>query len=341
MEAFPIFFIGVSVCWYALRAYELLRHFTPPTRLQRLLGYIFIWWGLSTLKDLLLYLPGGDTKSMLSHIFFIDGCGALTFALLIFEFTMPGWVNCRRTVWMSVPFVAFLVIHIFFEAEWLSTLYTVFFVSFAWGIYLTGLYKGIAYSKAIRQNYSNLEDVDISWMGYIFVAFFICQHVWWAIADDLTALGDTLYYILSLLCWHFTFCGINRLRPTRLPAPEPIVNTATTQKRYSNILAGRLEQLMDEDKLYLNPELTTSDITARLNTNRTYLSEYLSTELHTTFYDYINRLRIERSVIPMMKSHPDVSLEYIAIQSGFKSITTFRRAFRKITGVLPGEYMRQ
>lgn len=358
MDWIPIFFIGFSVCWYALQAQELFSG-ESPSRLQRLLGCIFVWWGVSTLKDILFYPPHSDLDNVLSHVFFLDGCGAVTFALLLFELTMPGWVTRRRTAFMLLPFLGFFVLHLFIHQSWLNLLFTVFFVAFAWATMLIAVFKGCKYARAIRQNYSNLEDVDISWMWYIMAAFFVCQHVWWAVSDTLDAMVDSFYYASSLVCWHFTLKGVNRLRPLRLPEAEvqptngdfhiamewektdaPLSVASAPKKRIGN-LAGRLEQLMETEHLYQNPDLTMTDLVARLGTNRTYLSDYLSTELNTTFYDYINRLRIECRAIPMMQADRTLSLEAIAHEAGFKSLTTFRRAFRKLTGVLPSEYMRR
>ena len=57
-----------------------------------------------------------------------------------------------------------------------------------------------------------------------------------------------------------------------------------------------------------------------------------------TFYNYINKLRIERAAIPLMREHPEYKYEYIASESGFSSISTFRRAFVKVTGRTPSQY---
>lgn len=127
---FPLFFIGFSVAWYALRGQQLLGR-TAPSRLQRLLGFIFVWWALSTFKDLLLYLPSLNTEAMQRHVFFIDGCGAVTFALLLFELTMSGWVTRWRAVGLMVPFAVFFVLHFFIGQAWFDWVFTVFFVAFA------------------------------------------------------------------------------------------------------------------------------------------------------------------------------------------------------------------
>ncbi len=346
----PVFLIGVSVCWYLVRALDLLR-LPSPSRLQMLLGFIFIWWGVSTLKDIVIYLPVTDTAVVLDHVFYIDGCGAVTFALFLMELTSPGWIRLRRVLLLSAPFLLFLLLHFLSDSSLLHKVFTVFFVTFAWLAVFYAVYKSRKYRKAIQETYSNLDDVDISWIWKIIAAFIVCQHVWWAVSDKLDVLADSFYYVSSLVCWCLVMRGVNRMRALRLPdypgydgkqalAEPKTAETLNTRKRTS-VLHGRLEKLMEDEELYTNPDLTLSNLVERLGTNRTYLSEYISTELGTTFYDYVNRLRIERKVIPMLlNGNNNYSLEYIAEQAGFKSLSTFRRAFKKLTGHLPSEYVR-
>lgn len=340
-----IFMIGLSVACYGIRSEQLLRK-EGASRLQRLLGCVFAWWALSTCKDLALYIPDIDTKDVLRHVFFMDGCGAVTFALMLMELTIPGWVTGRRVCMMILPFVGFLLLHIIITDDWFQTVFTVFFVGFALIAVGIAIYKSRGYARAIRNAYSNLEDVDISWVWTIVIAFAICQLVWWAASDDYGGVADTIYYASSLACWYVTMHHVNKMRPLRLTDNQEKHKTdfagtelSASKCNYLTQIGTQLEKLMDEERPYLNPELTLSDLAILLNTNRTYLSRYLSTELGTTFYDYTNRLRIERQVIPMMQEKPNLTLEYMAEAAGFKSITTFRRAFRKLTGMLPSEYM--
>lgn len=104
---------------------------------------------------------------------------------------------------------------------------------------------------------------------------------------------------------------------------------------------GQLVQVMEQDKLYLNPTLTVKDLAKQLGTNRTYLSDYFVKVLNTSFYDYINTLRIERMSLPLMEQNPELTLEAIAAKSGFQSISTFRRSFQKLKGISPSEYKRK
>jgi transcriptional regulator GlxA family with amidase domain len=39
-----------------------------------------------------------------------------------------------------------------------------------------------------------------------------------------------------------------------------------------------------------------------------------------------------------MEEHPEYKLEYVAAQSGFSSMATFRRAFARKTGEVPSQF---
>ena len=42
-----------------------------------------------------------------------------------------------------------------------------------------------------------------------------------------------------------------------------------------------------------------------------------------------------------MREHPEFTLEHVAQISGFNSMSTFRRAFTKHTGMSPGQWRRE
>ncbi|MBR6828759.1 MAG: AraC family transcriptional regulator [Prevotella sp.] len=46
----------------------------------------------------------------------------------------------------------------------------------------------------------------------------------------------------------------------------------------------------------------------------------------------------KKKSIPLMQQHLEYTLEQIATESGFQSISTFRRSFQKLKGVTPSEY---
>ena len=73
--------------------------------------------------------------------------------------------------------------------------------------------------------------------------------------------------------------------------------------------------------------------------SRSYLSQLFNKELGYSFSDYVNHFRVEESK-RLLEAEPLASIQEIAERSGFHSISTFRRAFIKQTGVIPSEYRR-
>lgn len=96
----------------------------------------------------------------------------------------------------------------------------------------------------------------------------------------------------------------------------------------------RLNQLMSEDKIYLEPNLKLRDLALRAGTCRTYMSEYLHHTLNTSFSDYINEQRI-RYAQRLLEADPNVSILYLSAKSGFNSEQSFLRNYRKFTGKSP------
>ena len=341
VSTMSVFFIGLSVAYYAISAYQLFG-ITNRSKLQGMLMWVMLFWRVSTLKDLLLFLPGFENGDMLRHIYFFDGYGAATVAVLLMEITKPGWTTALRYNMMSLPFIFFFVLHFFIHESWFDTFYTCFFWTYALAAMFIGLLRGISYTRYIRNNLSTIDEVEISWLWHIAIVFTVCQLVWYAVSDTLNPITDAIYYTLAIYCWHVVKTRVNRMNTLLLPLPQEMSEKVDNEESIPEYpFAGKLEDIVETEALYLNIDLSLSDLVNRLNTNRTYVSRYFNDVLGTTFYDYINKLRIERAAIPLLKEGNIYTLEYIAQESGFKSISTFRRAFRKFTGHSASDYRRQ
>ena len=107
------------------------------------------------------------------------------------------------------------------------------------------------------------------------------------------------------------------------------------------IIGERLDNVMTVRKIYLNPKLTVIDLAAAICTNKTYLSLYLNNTLHTTFYDYVNKYRIEEAcgIMKEMSAENKMMIAEVATASGFNSLSSFNRYFMKMKGISPSEYI--
>lgn len=96
---------------------------------------------------------------------------------------------------------------------------------------------------------------------------------------------------------------------------------------------------MRDNKYYLDSSLTLLDLAIKLDTNRTYLSNYINDEMNTNFYDYINSFRLEYAVQMVRNNNNKYTLLGIAESSGFNCVSTFRRCFVKKYGCTPSKYL--
>ncbi len=104
-------------------------------------------------------------------------------------------------------------------------------------------------------------------------------------------------------------------------------------------LRDKMEQLMKEEKLYQEPELTLGDLAKKLQTNSSVLSRVINQCFMLNFNDYINKYRVEDVIAKM--SNPKFSnqtLLSIAFDAGFNSKSTFNRAFLKFKETTPRYY---
>jgi YesN/AraC family two-component response regulator len=102
----------------------------------------------------------------------------------------------------------------------------------------------------------------------------------------------------------------------------------------------KILKLMQDEKLYLQPELNLSDIANRLKTNISVLSGVVNNAFGKNFNDFVNEYRVkefqERIQLPENKN---ITLLGIAFDCGFNSKATFNRSFKKFTGKAPKEFL--
>lgn len=98
-------------------------------------------------------------------------------------------------------------------------------------------------------------------------------------------------------------------------------------------LAKHLHQLMEEDRIFLKPSVFIDDVAAMMGTNRTYVSRLMHQEYGQTFTDYVNNARIMYSKRLLLSTN--MTVEEIAMSSGFPSASAFCRVFKRLTETTP------
>lgn len=102
----------------------------------------------------------------------------------------------------------------------------------------------------------------------------------------------------------------------------------------------KLLDLMQKEKAFENPELSLTQVAKLLGTNPSLISRVVNQGFQQNFNDFVNQYRIEAVKIKFQQGeHQKQTLIGIAYDCGFNSKATFNRAFKKITGQTPKDFI--
>ncbi|MGC8824365.1 MAG: helix-turn-helix domain-containing protein [Bacteroidales bacterium] len=104
-------------------------------------------------------------------------------------------------------------------------------------------------------------------------------------------------------------------------------------------IESKLYWAMEEEKVYLNPQLNLQGLAKKIGISSSMLSHVLNIYFNTSFCDFLNRYRV-RAVIEKLQNpyYNRFNIVVLAYESGFNSKASFHRIFKNFTGKTPTEY---
>lgn len=104
----------------------------------------------------------------------------------------------------------------------------------------------------------------------------------------------------------------------------------------------RLERAVEQEKLFIENEISLAELSKKIAIQPYQLSELISRLYGESFFDFINRHRIEEIKSRLQDPESETfSLLGIAMDCGFNSKSSFNTAFKKFTGQTPSEYRKK
>jgi len=97
---------------------------------------------------------------------------------------------------------------------------------------------------------------------------------------------------------------------------------------------------MEDDKLYLQVDLTINSLSEHLKINRTYLSRIINESFNKNFNTYVNEYRINEAM-RLLIINKNYTIEGVANEVGFKSKSSFNLAFKKYSGITPSFFIKK
>ncbi|WGH74386.1 helix-turn-helix domain-containing protein [Tenacibaculum tangerinum] len=108
-----------------------------------------------------------------------------------------------------------------------------------------------------------------------------------------------------------------------------------------NIL--RSLEKFEKEKQYSSQNVTLNNLANQLNTNTAYLSKVINHYKELSFNNYINNLRIN-NITEQLETNSIIrkfTIKAIALEAGYKSADSFSKAFFKLKGVNPSDFIKK
>ena len=319
------------------------------------------------------------------------------YAIVLVEACRPLWMNWSRAFCFYIPFVVLMVafwvhpVPLAYHAMHFAAILCAVFIA------LWALRELPRFERALKEEYSYAEYINLHWLRGVILLFFCLLMLW---VYDSMASGvryDNLFLFNSLVMWiaacfcfyrqsvvinavksyfvepsednaetnldaaendldkamaHLEAAEADQNAPHAHTQPESVAETVAEPQPVAEqpvepepeelklqqeaAFAERMYLLFEKEHVYLNPRLRLSELAMLLGTNRTYLSQYFNQNCESTFYDFVNDYRIHHAKLLLHST--DDTLETIAMNSGFNSLSTFRRAFVQREGMSPIEF---
>ncbi len=218
-------------------------------------------------------------------------------------------------------------------------------------IYFWQCFKEIEkHNQNIKKFSSNTEGIDLKWLKYIL--YIIISFSFFFVIYIFT---QSAVMINSLLLVSLLFIGYNAMRqkeifpysidskneiPTIIREERKQKSTkkrelnAEDKKVYENLL-----QIMQNDKPFLNSDLSLFNLANKLGISAHNLSFIINECSGENFNQFVNRYRIEEAkklIVNPKMNH--LNILGIGYEVGFNSKSTFITTFKKVTDQTPNEY---
>ncbi|MCT4614064.1 MAG: helix-turn-helix domain-containing protein [Marinifilaceae bacterium] len=259
--------------------------------------------------------------------------GALEFVFELFVYAKGDdwyYLNQETEIFSVIEFLRFVII---------------------FSILMLILIKVIKHNTLINQQYSSTDRKRLNWVKLLIYITVVNIVLSYPLELVLSEFAMNFYFsILSLV--GTSLIGFNALiqenainlfflkkaksvENNNLESDEPIA-----RKEYSNIAIELLE-IVQYEKLYLNPELTISNLSEKLNKHSKLISTAINQHFSKNFNTLINELRV-KNAIEMLKAgkHKTMKIDAIGTESGFKSKSAFYTAFKKCKNTTPLQYLK-
>ena len=334
--------LSLIACCYLLfrRGNAFAKDITPPARLRRWTAMFFA----ILVVNHVWYMPIFFLTSS-EDIMMIDLIGGLLDCMTLFPVAIIVLLvmlqDRRRPLWPVVVMMTPVVV----AGAWcvaarsytlLPTIYVyALLMCMALIIYMVRALR--RYGRWLRDNYADLEHKEV-WQSFVVLAIIMLVFAIYAFTSEGPAYQYAMQVIVLVLVFYLlwrvetlsglsipilsdTAITVDDVADLNVPDKRGCGISPGTKPSLSQNIGPLLKQHCEDTQLYLQHDISVSQLANLIGTNRLYLSQHFSS-LGMTYNSYINGLRIQYFINlyhEAVANHQPIMVQQLAFKSGFRS----------------------
>lgn len=129
--------------------------------------------------------------------------------------------------------------------------------------------------------------------------------------------------------------------PNEMTSEKEKYSASPLTDEQKDLILDAINNAIEKEKIFRQTDLTINKLADHLHVSRTYVSQVINEKIGKSFIQFINEHRVTEACIMLAdKGNRLFTMEHIASEVGFNSITSYNRAFKKVAGVTPSFYLK-
>lgn len=210
-------------------------------------------------------------------------------------------------------------------------------------VVLQGVFYSIAfyltsrdYNQRLSYEFSNVENFSVGWINRYNLTFMSMVFIGFILYAFIPLKG---FYELLIIITFFLFSafvsmlGVVSLKQRKAEVNfddivvEEVIHDNSTNTE-DDLLMKKLKRHMQKNKVYLQPDVSLTQLSRELGTNRTYLSQLINRQLNMNFCNFINQYRLQE-IEKYLREKPGATNQELADMAGFGSVLSMKRAMER------------
>jgi AraC-like DNA-binding protein len=314
------------------------------------LGMLFLSIVIAFVSNLLIFLKSGSV--LLYHLSVILNLSWGAYLILMFTNLRNGQKRFFKW-WLFLPSVAYLpfMFYSFVDPRYVNKIVSGQYQSISFAISSFYGFTIVAYSilanilvmiREIKERHLSPQHKIRAEIIVVVLALQLLAFVPYILKLDI------VYVIMYMPVFGLVFFLYSFFRLS--PGKAITFLNPVTKEKYTGLntcmerkgeLESKLLDLMNGKKPFLCEDCTLQLVANELNESPNTISMIVNSHFEKSFPDFINCYRVKWAIDILQSANNSLTIEGVAFECGFGNRTTFYKAFKKETGKLPSDYLKE